>query len=112
MFKICEVKISAFDSRKTSTDALWFPVFATRKVANATKILDKKFGTRNLVINDIIRQLEDFKAVTTNNQFIDYVEKLLKMKPDLEALCQSAEIANAACMGRIEENCLKPWEIS
>ena len=46
-------------------------------------ILDRKFGMKNLVINDIIGQLEKLKVITTDQMFIDFVEKLQKMKLDL-----------------------------
>ena len=35
--------------------------------------------------------------------FIDFVGKLQEMKLDLESIGHSAEMANAACMGKIEE---------
>ena len=66
-------------------------------------ILDRKFGTNNLVINNIIGQLEILNVVTTDKILIDFVEKLQKMKLDLESLKQTGEIANTACMGKIEE---------
>ena len=59
--------------------------------------------TKNLVINNIIGQLEKLKVVTSDKMFIDFVEKLQKMKLDLDSLRQTGEIANAACMGKIEE---------
>ena len=47
--------------------------------------------------------MEKLKTVTSYKMFIEFVEKLQKMKLDLEALGQSREMANAACMGKIEE---------
>ena len=66
-------------------------------------ILEKKFGTKNLVVQDIIAQLEKMKVVTTDKMFIEFVEKLQKIKLDLDSLNQTGEIANASCMGKIEE---------
>ena len=66
-------------------------------------VLERKFGSKNLVINYIIGQLEKLKVVTSNQMFIDFVEKLQKMKLDLESLKQMRDIANAGYMGKIEE---------
>ena len=41
--------------------------------------------------------------------FIEFVEKLKKMKLDLDSLKQTSEIANASCMGKIEER-LPLWD--
>ena len=54
-------------------------------------ILEKKFGTKNLVVQDIIGQLEKMKIVTTDKMFIEFVEKLQKMKLDLDSLKQTGE---------------------
>ena len=69
-------------------------------------VLDRKFGTKNLVINNIIGQLEKMKIVTNDKMLLDFVEKLQKMKLDLDSLRQTSEIANVACMGKIEERLL------
>ena len=66
-------------------------------------ILDRKFGAKNLVISDIIGQLEKMKVVTNNKMFIDFVEKLQKMKRNLDSLKQTGKIANAGYMGKIKE---------
>ena len=47
--------------------------------------------------------MEKLKIVTTDKMFIDFVEKLLKMKLDLESLKQIGEMANATCMGKIDK---------
>ena len=48
--------------------------------------------------------MEKLKVVTTDKMFIDFVEKLQKMKLDLESLKQVGEIANAGYMGKIESD--------
>ena len=67
------------------------------------RILQKKFGTKNLVVQDILSQLEKVKSVTTDKMFIEFVEKLQKAKLDLDSLKMTSEIANASIMGKIEE---------
>ena len=69
------------------------------------KVLDHKFGTKDIVIKDIIGKMELLKAVTNNKMFINFVEKLQKMKLDLEGLGQSAQMANAACIGKMKRDC-------
>ena len=65
-------------------------------------ILEKKFGSKTLVVQDIVAQVEKFKEITTDRGFIDFVEKLQKVKLDLESLSLSSEIANAGYISKIE----------
>ena len=51
-------------------------------------ILEKKFGTKNLIINNIIGQLQKMKVVTPDKMLIELVKKLQKMKLDLDSLKQ------------------------
>ena len=73
-------------------------------------ILEKKFGSKILVIQDIVSQIEKMKAVTSDRMFIEFVEKLQKIKLDLDSLGQTGEIANATCIGKIEKRL--PLDIS
>ena len=66
-------------------------------------VLERKFGTKMLVVQDIISQVEKMKPVTTDKMFIEFVEKLQKIKLDLDSLDQISEIANAGYMGKIEK---------
>ena len=66
-------------------------------------ILEKKFGTKSLVIQDIVSQLDKMKPITSDRMFIEFVEKLQKIKLDLDSLNQTNEVANASCMGKIED---------
>ena len=65
-------------------------------------ILEKKFGTKNVVVVDIISQIEKMKNITTDKGFIEFVALLEKIKLDLETLGQVSEIANAGYIGKIE----------
>ena len=60
------------------------------------------FGTKDVVIVDIISQIGRMKNITTNKGFIEFVKQLEKIKLDLETLGQVSEIANAGYIGKIE----------
>ena len=45
-------------------------------------ILEKKFGTKDVVIVDIISQIEKMKNITTDKGFIEFVEQLEKIRLD------------------------------
>ena len=47
-------------------------------------ILQKKFGTKDMVIINIISQIEKMKNITTDKGFIEFVEQLEKINLDLE----------------------------
>ena len=74
----------------------------TAKHSEMMTILENKFGTRTLVVKDITSQIEKFKVVTTDKSFVEFVEKLEKIKLDLETLNQLEEIGNAGYIGKIE----------
>ena len=65
-------------------------------------ILEDKFGTKNVVVIDIISQIEKMKSITTDKGFIEFVEQLEKIKLDLETLGKISEIANAGYISKIE----------
>ena len=65
-------------------------------------ILEDKFGTKDVVVIDIISQIEKMKGITTDKGFIEFVEQLEKIKLDLETLGQISEIANAGYISKIE----------
>ena len=65
-------------------------------------ILEDKFGTKDVVVIDIISQVEKMKGITTDKGFIEFVEQLEKIKLDLETLGQISEIANAGYISKIE----------
>ena len=73
----------------------------TAKHSEMMTILENKFGTRTLVVKDITSQIEKFKVVTTDKSFVEFVEKLEKIKLDLETLNQLEEIGNAGYIGKI-----------
>ena len=47
-------------------------------------IPEKKIESNNQVINDIINWVKNFKAVTTDQDFIEFLEQLEIIKFDLE----------------------------
>ena len=74
----------------------------TSQHAEMMDILEDKFGTKDVVVIDIISQIEKMKSITTDKGFIDFVEQLEKIKLDLETLGQISEIANAGYISKIE----------
>ena len=51
----------------------------TTKHKEMMDVLDNKFGSSRLVIDDIVVQIEKRKAVATDKGFIEFVEKLEKI---------------------------------
>ena len=66
------------------------------------KVLDERFGTGNLVIQEIVQQLKKMKPVITDKGFVEFVEKLEQMKLDLDGLNLLDEIANHMHISEIE----------
>ena len=54
----------------------------TSQHAEMMDILEDKFGTKDVVVIDIISQIEKMKSITTDKGFIDFVEQLEKIKLD------------------------------
>ena len=75
----------------------------TTKHKEMMTILEKKFGSKSLVVRDIISQIEKLKPISTDKGFIEFVEQLEKVKLELETLGQISEIANAGSIGKIED---------
>ena len=65
-------------------------------------ILEEKFGTKDVVIIDIISQIEKIKNITTEKGFLEFVEQLEKIRLDPETLGQIYEISNAGYISKIE----------
>jgi hypothetical protein len=65
-------------------------------------VLMAKFGSSRLVIDDIVSQMEKMKTITTDKGFVEFVEKLEKIKLDLETLKIIGEIANSTVIGKLE----------
>ena len=49
-------------------------------------VLEKRFGSGCLVIQDIVQQIKKMKPVVNEKGFIEFVEKVEQMKLDLEGL--------------------------
>ena len=75
----------------------------TTKHKEMMDVLDNKFGSSRLVIDDIVVQIEKMKPVTTDKGFIEFVEKLEKIQMDLDSLDKLEEIANSTIIGKLEE---------
>ena len=67
------------------------------------KILTYKFGQSHLVIDSVVNEIEKMKVVTSDKQFLEFVETLEKIQKDLEALNLLGEIANSTVIGKIEQ---------
>ena len=65
-------------------------------------ILEDKFGTKLLVIQDIVSQLEKMKVVNSDGMLVEFVECLEKIKRDLTHIDQLSQMANATNISKIE----------
>ena len=65
-------------------------------------VLEEKFGSGCLVIQDIVQQIKKMKPVVNEKGFIEFVEKVEQMKLDLEGLNLLDELANHICISELE----------
>ena len=65
-------------------------------------VLEKRFGSGCLVIQDIVQQIKKMKPVVNEKGFIEFVEKVEQMKLDLEGLNLLDELANHNCISELE----------
>ena len=75
----------------------------TENHAEMMKILTDKFGQSHLVIDSVVNEIEKMKVVTSDKQFLEFVETLEKIQKDLEALNLKGEISNSTVIGKIEQ---------
>ena len=66
------------------------------------KILAARFGTTRRVVDSIVSEIEKLKIVTTDKMFIEYVEKVERIKRDAETVNLIEEIANSAIISKLE----------
>ena len=66
------------------------------------KILSEKFGTTRLLVESVNSELDRMKISTTDKMFLDFVEKLEKIRKDLDAVGKFDEIANAQTISKLE----------
>ena len=71
--------------------------------AEMMKILDEKFGKARLVIDDTVNELEKMRPVTTDKDFIVFVDKLEKIQRDLSELKMESEIQNSTVLSKLEQ---------
>ena len=65
-------------------------------------IREKKVGSKTLVVSDIINHIKNFKAVSSDRSFIDFVEKLEIIQLDLELFGHIKDMANTTNIVEIE----------
>ena len=66
------------------------------------EVLDDRFGSGNLVIQEIVQQLRKMKPVITDKGVVEFVEKVEQMKLDLEGLNLLEELANHTNISELE----------
>ena len=66
------------------------------------KILSEKFGTTRLLVESVNAELDRMKVPGTDKLFVDFVEKLEKIRKDLDAVNKFDEIANAQTISKLE----------
>ena len=66
------------------------------------EILADRFGSTRRIVDSIVSEIEKLKIVTTDKMFIDYVEKVERIKRDAETVNLIEEIANSAMISKLE----------
>ena len=65
-------------------------------------ILATKFGSTRRVVDSIITDIERLKIVTTDKMFVEFVDKLERIKRDVTTINIVDEIANATIISKLE----------
>ena len=65
-------------------------------------VLSEKFGTTRLLVESINTELDRMKVPSTDKMFVDFVEKIEKIRKDLDAVGKFDEIANAQTISKLE----------
>ena len=65
--------------------------------------LQSQFGTKRLVVMNVVGELEKTKKPENDSAFVAFVEKIEKMERDLEAINQRDQLANEAVLTKIED---------
>ena len=66
------------------------------------EVLVEKFGTTRVLVEAVNAEIERLKLPTTDKMFVELVEKLEKIKIDMEAVDKLDEISNAHTIAKIE----------
>ena len=78
------------------------------------EVLANKFGNRRLVVNDALSQIEEMGHITTDEEFVHFVEDIERIIVDFKILGYMEELANAFFISKLESK-LSPkikWEWS
>ena len=66
------------------------------------EVLVDKFGNRKLVVNDALSQIEEMGPITTDEEFVHFVEDLEKIIVDFKSLGYMDEVGNFTFIGKLE----------
>ena len=66
------------------------------------EVLVNKFGNRKLVVNDALSQIEEMGHITTDEEFVHFVEDLERIIVDFKTLGYMEELANAFFISKLE----------
>ena len=67
------------------------------------EVLRQEFGSRGKVVKSVTVEIDRMKAVTSDSGFVEFVEKLEKMKRDLESVHYLEDLTTASTISKIEE---------
>ena len=67
-------------------------------------ILTEKFGRASLIVDDCTVEIRCMKVITTENEFVSFVEHIDKIKRDLEQLGLLSDISNTTIIADLESN--------
>ena len=66
------------------------------------EVLVDKFGNRKLVVNDALSQIEEMGPITTDEEFVHFVEGLEKIIVDFKSLGYMDEVGNLTFISKLE----------
>ena len=66
------------------------------------QILVSKFGRARVIVDECTAEIRNMKVITNDKDFIDFVERLDKLKRDLEQLDLLSDIANTTVIADLE----------
>ena len=79
---------------------------SVRQHTQHKEMMDKlkaKFGTKSLIVNNIVGELEKMRKPENDPAFVSFVEKIEKMLRDVEAVNHREELSNEVVMTKIED---------
>ena len=66
------------------------------------EVMNKKFGTKTIVVDNIVDEIEKMKTISTDGYFVEFVEKLERIERDLTGMGLESEIENSTILGKLE----------